>query len=158
MNELRAIQPVVQLVPSGSRPVTANDNAKANAKDGLAAAASGESGNSLPAGSQVAPSTEAEQASSVAPVAEAGKDAAVGRASEEAAAKVENAIAKMNTYVQSLQRDLQFHVDADTAQTVVKVIDSDSGDLIRQIPEDVFLELAKKLNEGGEVHLLNALG
>ena len=71
---------------------------------------------------------------------------------------VETAVAQINDYVQSIQRDLQFSVDEELDQTVVKVVDGSSGELIRQIPEEVFLELARKLNEDGELRLMNAFG
>lgn len=71
---------------------------------------------------------------------------------------VETAVSKVNSYVQSIQRDLQFSVDEDLEKTVVKVVDGSSGELIRQIPEEVFLELARKLNDDGELQLMNALG
>lgn len=71
---------------------------------------------------------------------------------------LESAVASMNDYVQSIQRDLQFTVDEDLEKTIVKVIDSHSGELIRQIPDAVFLELARKLKEDGELRLVNALG
>ena len=71
---------------------------------------------------------------------------------------VETAVAKINDYVQSIQRDLQFTVDEDLDKTVVKVVDGHSGELIRQIPGEVFLELARKLNEDGELRLVKALG
>ncbi len=64
----------------------------------------------------------------------------------------------VNDYVQSVQRDLQFSVDKESERTVIKVVDRDSGDIIRQIPEDIFLELARRLKQDGEVNLLNALG
>lgn len=67
-------------------------------------------------------------------------------------------IAKVNDYVQSVQRDLQFSVDEELDKTVVRVVDRDSGELIRQIPEDIFLELARRLKDDGEVNLLNAIG
>ncbi len=72
--------------------------------------------------------------------------------------ELQTAVASVNDYVQSLQRDLQFSVDDDLDQTVIKVVDSDSGELIRQIPEDIFLELARRLKDDGEFRLLNALG
>lgn len=74
------------------------------------------------------------------------------------APELQTAIVNVNDYVQSLQRDLQFSVDNDLDQTVIKVVDSDSGELIRQIPEDIFLELARRLKDDGEFRLLNALG
>ncbi len=72
--------------------------------------------------------------------------------------EVDDAVAKVNDYVQSIERDLQFTVDEELERTVVKVVDTESGDLIRQIPGDVFLELARNLKEDGELRLVNALG
>lgn len=71
---------------------------------------------------------------------------------------LESAVVSISEFVQSVQRDLQFSVDEELDQTVIKVVDGGSGELIRQIPEDVFLELARKLNNDGEISLLNALG
>lgn len=67
-------------------------------------------------------------------------------------------VALVNDYVQTVQRDLQFKVDEELDRTVIRVVDSDTGELIRQIPDDIFLELARRLKDDGEVNLLNALG
>ncbi len=72
--------------------------------------------------------------------------------------QLQKAVVAINEYVQSINRDLQFSVDEDTDRTVIKVIDSESGELIRQIPDEVFLELARKLNEDGGLQLIDALG
>lgn len=72
--------------------------------------------------------------------------------------KLEAAVASINDFVQLIQRDLHFSVDEELEKTIIKVVDSHSGELIRQIPEDVFLELARKLKDDGEFHLVNALG
>lgn len=72
--------------------------------------------------------------------------------------RVETAVASINDFIQSVQRDLRFTVDEELDRTIIKVIDSGSGDLIRQIPEEVFLELARKLKDDGEFQLVNALG
>lgn len=71
---------------------------------------------------------------------------------------LEAAVASLNDFVQTVQRDLHFTVDDELDKTVIRVVDSHSGELIRQIPEDVFLDLARKLKENGELHLVNALG
>lgn len=76
----------------------------------------------------------------------------------DSASKVKEAIAHINDYVQSVQRDLQFSVDEELGSTVVKVVDRQSGDLIRQIPNDVVLELAKSLKQNGDINLLQARG
>lgn len=71
--------------------------------------------------------------------------------------KVETAVAKVNEYVQSIERNLQFFVDQDLDRTVVKVVDGNSGELIRQIPDEIFLELARRLSDDGELRLMNEL-
>lgn len=80
------------------------------------------------------------------------------KASETVKVELESAVATINEYVQSIQRDLHFSVDEELKQTVIKVVDADSGETIRQIPEEVFLELARNLKEDGELRLMNALG
>lgn len=77
---------------------------------------------------------------------------------EKSSESLEAAVASINDFVQLIQRDLHFSVDEDLDKTIIKVVDSHSGELIRQIPEDVFLELARKLKDDGEFHLVNALG
>lgn len=51
----------------------------------------------------------------------------------------------INTFVQSLQRDLSINLDADSGRTVIKVIDRDSGNTIRQIPSEEALSMAKQI-------------
>ena len=72
---------------------------------------------------------------------------------------LQEVVADMNDYIQSVQRDLHFAVDEDLDQTVIKVMDRDTGELIRQIPEEVFLDLARKMKAEQEpFHLVNAQG
>jgi len=77
---------------------------------------------------------------------------------EQKGKQLHDAIGTVNDFVQNIHRELQFSVDQDLGRTVVKVVDSESGDLIRQIPEEIFLELARKVKEQGEVNLFNATG
>lgn len=77
---------------------------------------------------------------------------------EQKGKQLKEALGTMQDFVQNVKRELQFSVDKDLGRTVVKVVDSESGDLIRQIPEEIFLELARKVKEQGEVNLFNATG
>ncbi len=61
--------------------------------------------------------------------------------------EVENAVSKLNEYVQSTARTLNFQVDDESGKTVIKVYDRESDQLIRQIPNELVLELARRLNE-----------
>ena len=71
---------------------------------------------------------------------------------------LDDAVASMNSFVQTVQRDLQFTVDEELDKTVVKVLDSETGDVIRQIPEQTFLELARNMKEHGVLRLVDATG
>lgn len=50
-------------------------------------------------------------------------------------------VAKLNDYMQSLNRSLRFSIDHDTGDVVVKVIDSKTNQLIRQIPSQEMLDI-----------------
>ncbi|HEY3698089.1 MAG TPA: flagellar protein FlaG [Spongiibacteraceae bacterium] len=63
------------------------------------------------------------------------------------AAQLKEAVTKLNDYVQNIQRDLSFSVDKDSGQTVVKVYDVQTKELIRQIPSDETLKLAASIKE-----------
>jgi flagellar protein FlaG len=67
---------------------------------------------------------------------------------------LDKAIAKINKYVQQIQRDLQFSVDDESGKTVIKVIDSESKEIIRQIPEEIILQVAQSIEESHEGTLL----
>ncbi|AWL02463.1 flagellin [Stutzerimonas stutzeri] len=51
------------------------------------------------------------------------------------------------SFVQDIQRNLDFSVDDSTGQVVVKVIDGDSGKLVRQIPSEELLRLSERLDD-----------
>jgi len=74
------------------------------------------------------------------------------------ATKIEVVVTEINEYVQSVQRDLHFSVDEDSGITIIRVRDKESGELIRQIPEDIFLNLAQNLKDNQALHLLDAHG
>lgn len=74
----------------------------------------------------------------------------------EASESLESALESVNSHMKSMQRDLQFSLDKELGRTIVKVVDSDSGKTIRQIPEDVFLDLARNLRKDSELQLLDA--
>lgn len=50
-------------------------------------------------------------------------------------------VARLQDHVQTLHRELRFRVDEATGQTVVRVVDTDTGDLIRQMPSQDVLDL-----------------
>lgn len=60
---------------------------------------------------------------------------------------IKQAVQDLNNYVQSLRRDLHFTVDDDSGETVVRVMDPVSGDVIRQIPSEEVLAIARNLEK-----------
>ncbi|MFW2133977.1 flagellar protein FlaG [Ectothiorhodospira haloalkaliphila] len=78
------------------------------------------------------------------PVASMAERYASGEKLEE---QVDNAVDRINDFVQIVQRDLQFAVDDATGKTIVKVFDSQTEELIRQLPPDELLAIAEHLAE-----------
>jgi flagellar protein FlaG len=71
---------------------------------------------------------------------------------------VETAVEQMKDYSQVMSRQLQFDVDEDSGKTVVRVLDKDSGQVIRQIPSDEVLALARHMRELMEEDTANIAG
>jgi len=69
---------------------------------------------------------------------------------------VQAAVAQMNEYIQSTQRDLHFSYDSAAGETVVKVLDRNTQEVIRQIPDVIFLKLAHSKDSTGSFHLFGA--
>lgn len=52
--------------------------------------------------------------------------------------QLDKMVDELNTFIQDVRRELRFSVDHESGRTVIKVIDSESQEVIRQIPpEDV---------------------
>jgi len=57
-------------------------------------------------------------------------------------------VADLNEFAQTVvQRQLQFSVDEESGKTVIKVIDTETEEIIRQIPPEIILEIQKRLGE-----------
>lgn len=68
-----------------------------------------------------------------------------GPASEE---DLQESLQKLNEAVQVYRKsNLQFTIDKDTSATVVKVIDSETDQVIRQIPSEDALRIAKAIDD-----------
>jgi flagellar protein FlaG len=65
----------------------------------------------------------------------------------QARAPMEAAVSSIQEFAQSIQRNLNFSLDDSTGRVVVKVTDSVSGEVIRQIPSEDALRLAESLDE-----------
>ncbi|MBC3932718.1 flagellar protein FlaG [Undibacterium curvum] len=61
--------------------------------------------------------------------------------------QVTKAVADINKTIQSLSQDLQFSVDKDSDKVVVKIIDQQTKQVLRQIPSEEALEISKSLDK-----------
>ncbi|MCL6691771.1 flagellar protein FlaG [Pseudomonas sp. R3.Fl] len=66
-------------------------------------------------------------------------------------ASLERAVDDLRSSSQMIHRNLEFSLDEDSGITVVKVVDAQSGDLIRQIPSEVAVRLAESFRESGNL-------
>jgi flagellar protein FlaG len=64
---------------------------------------------------------------------------------EPSAEAVRGAARQLEAFMQSMNRYLEFRVDADSGRTVVTVKDKNTGETIRQIPSEEIMRLARNL-------------
>lgn len=57
------------------------------------------------------------------------------------------AVSEINSYVQTIRRELQFSIDETLGRTVIKVLDADTHEVVRQIPSEEVLALARHLRQ-----------
>lgn len=81
----------------------------------------------------------------VAGAATAGKDDAKKDATP---VQVEHAVRQVNEALALREVGLQFEVDKDTDIVIVKVVDRSSGEVIRQIPNEEVVRIAKLMSDG----------
>lgn len=56
---------------------------------------------------------------------------------------------RMQDYVENYDRDLHFSLDEESGRTIIKVIDPETEELVRQIPQEEVLEVARALENNG---------
>lgn len=61
--------------------------------------------------------------------------------------KIEKSVSELNSFVQNVQRGIQFSVHEDTGRSIITVTDKDSGDVIRSFPSEDVLAVAAYLAE-----------
>ena len=61
--------------------------------------------------------------------------------------QIENALVEISEFVQNNNRHLNFSVDEGSQKNVVKVTDSGTGEVIRQIPSEEVLRLSERLRD-----------
>lgn len=63
--------------------------------------------------------------------------------------ELHKAVKELNEYVKSMGRGLSFHLDNESGRQVITVREVSSGEIIRQIPDEQMLEVARELAARG---------
>ena len=61
--------------------------------------------------------------------------------------ELQKAVDSMNDFVSSIRNPLNFSIDKDTGPTIVKVIDQTTDEVIKQIPSEEMLAIAKAIDK-----------
>lgn len=60
---------------------------------------------------------------------------------------LEDVVSDLNNLVRELHRELKFSVDQDSGDTVIKIVDRETDEVVRQIPSEEVMHLRKRLQE-----------
>lgn len=80
-------------------------------------------------------------------ISQGSVDNADKSAEERKGIALDDAVAKVDSFLKAQNRDLAFTIDENTNRSVVTVKDATSGDVIRQIPSEEVLKLAERIQE-----------
>lgn len=70
-----------------------------------------------------------------------------GLAGSSQAIQLESAINAVSKFIQPVAKNLEFSVDAETNKVVVKIIDTETHEVVRQYPSEQLLAIAHTLNK-----------
>lgn len=77
----------------------------------------------------------------------AAKQAAQATEQRPSAAQLQNVVDGINKALKQSNKNLEFSVDADTKKSIVKVVDTETGDLIRQFPSEEALAISRAIDQ-----------
>lgn len=61
--------------------------------------------------------------------------------------ELKSAVAAINQAMRQSNRNLEFSVDTDTQKTVVRMVDTSTGELIRQFPSEATLAISRGIDQ-----------
>lgn len=82
--------------------------------------------------------------------------AAHARATAPQPIDVQAAVENVNRYLASVNRNLQFELDRQTGKLVVRVVDVATREVVRQIPSEEMLQIARALSQSKGLLLRDA--
>lgn len=103
--------------------------------------------------SQPSPQTDAEVIAKV--VNTEIKPSNVSQASQPTQEVIAKTAQQLQSFVQSMGRDLSFSVDATTGYNVVRVVNPETGEVVRQLPSEELLKIAQAMQNANSSGLVN---
>lgn len=106
-----------------------------------------------PAGVVSSPETEKTSSSGTVVAATSARPAQAENAAasqQQGQQQVEEAVSSINEFVQNQQRTIRFTIDEQSGRDVVVVVDQLTDEVIRQIPAEELLVIARRLAEQGD--------
>jgi len=61
--------------------------------------------------------------------------------------EIVSVVSSLNESVQNIQRGIEFSVDEESGHSVIKVVDRETGDVIRQLPTEEALAVSRHIQE-----------
>lgn len=101
-----------------------------------------------PTGTATEPSVAGSTATANAAISGSAKTSSQEPEKEPSLRELQDALQNMNDFVGALNNNsLRFSIDTDTGQTVVKVMDGQTNEVLKQIPSKEMLAISKALDK-----------
>ena len=78
---------------------------------------------------------------------EGGRNGGYATAQQGGSRSAEETFEEINHAMQAWDTGMRFEIDEDTQQLVVSIVDSKTGDVIRQVPSEEVLHIAKMISQ-----------
>lgn len=77
----------------------------------------------------------------------AGSTSQVQKPEAPSPADLQQALKEVQTAINGVANDLRFSIDEDTGRTLIKIVDRETDEVIKQIPSEELLRIAKALDK-----------
>lgn len=89
-----------------------------------------------------------EQSATTAPASDAVRGVAEAEKQQAPSpTDLQQALKEVQTAIDVVANDLRFSIDEDTGRTLIKIVDRETDEVIKQIPSEEFLRIAKALDK-----------
>ncbi|WP_419736689.1 flagellar protein FlaG [Pseudomonas sp. COR18] len=105
----------------------------------------------LPASSNSSTVADKPAAAPQADTVQAAPDTDATNKDADSSERLKRAVQDIEKFVQSIKRNLEFSIDEHSGKVIVKVIASDTGEVVRQIPTAEAMRLADSLSSASSV-------